>query len=178
MLSLLLLTLHAQAGTFAGVTMPDTTTVAGQTVVLNGQGLREKFFFDIYVGGMYVTTKTHDASTIINDDKPKKMLMHFVYSEVTKDQMIEAFDEGFGAQPGVAAQGDAIAKVKGWLPPSLKAGDELAFEYAPGVGTTMYVNSKAMGTIPGAEFGKVVFGIYVGTKPPTEDLKKGLLGNK
>jgi hypothetical protein len=30
--------------------------------------------------------------------------------------------------------------------------------------------------VPGSDFAKVVFGIYVGERPPTAALKKGLLG--
>ena len=81
MLALLLsLTLSAEAKTFAGVTMSDTTTVGGQTVTLNGMGLREKYFVDVYVGGLYLQTPTKDGTTAINADEPKRIVMHFVYN--------------------------------------------------------------------------------------------------
>lgn len=40
----LALTLPTYAGELAGVSMPDTDTLAGQSLVLNGMALREKFF--------------------------------------------------------------------------------------------------------------------------------------
>ena len=49
LLSLLLALSPAHAATLAGVTLADTATVGGQPVVLNGMGLREKYFLDIYV---------------------------------------------------------------------------------------------------------------------------------
>ena len=67
MLSTLLLP-NANAGELAGVTMPDTATVAGSKLMLNGMGLREKFFIDVYVGGLYLPAKTTDASKAIKED--------------------------------------------------------------------------------------------------------------
>jgi hypothetical protein len=173
---LLALCLPASAKTFAGVTLPDTATLGGQTVTLNGMGLREKFFVDVYVGGLYLAHPTHDAAQAIAADEPKRVVMHFVYGSVTREQIVETFHEGFGGAPGVAAQQANIDKVISWVPATVVRGEEMAFDYVPGVGTTLLVKGKAVGTIPGADFMKLVFGIYLGPKPPTEDLKRGLLG--
>ena len=40
-----------QAGSLAGVTMPDTQQVAGKTLALNGLGLRTKYMVKVYVAG-------------------------------------------------------------------------------------------------------------------------------
>lgn len=174
---LLALSLSAHAKTLAGVTLPDTVPLGGQTVTLNGVGLREKFFVDIYVGGLYLTHPTRDADTAIAADEPKRVVMHFIYNAVTREQIVETFHEGFGGLPGVAAQQANVDKVIGWVPAAgVVRGDEMVFDYVPGTGTTFYVKGKAMGTIPGTEFMKLVFGVYLGPKPPTEDLKRGMLG--
>lgn len=174
--SLLLLALPLQARTFAGVTLPDTASVGGQTVTLNGMGLREKFFVDVYVGGLYLTTPTHDANTAITVDQPKRVVMHFVYSTVTHDQMIESFEEQFAGLPSVAAQKPNIDKMYAWVPAELHRGDEIVFDYVPGAGTSMVVKGKTMGTLAGTDFMKMLFSVYLGPKPPTEALKNGLLG--
>ena len=53
----------AHAASLAGVTVPDSATVGGSTLVLNGMGLREKYFIDIYVGaramGRRRSARTH-----------------------------------------------------------------------------------------------------------------------
>jgi len=38
----------------AGVKMPDTVTVEGKTLKLNGMGLRKKVMFKVYVAGLYL----------------------------------------------------------------------------------------------------------------------------
>ena len=52
LLSLLLVTLPAAAGTLADVTLPDTVDVKGQKLALNGMGLRKKFVVKVYVAGL------------------------------------------------------------------------------------------------------------------------------
>lgn len=173
MLLALLLASPANAATLAGVTLADTATVNGTPTTLNGLGLREKFFVDIYVGGLYLAHPTHDGATAAGADEAKRMVMHFVY-KVTKDQMKESFTEGFASSPGATAS--EIATLEAMLPDSISVGQEVVIDYAPGVGTSISIAGAKKGTIPGVPFMKALFGIYVGSKPPTEDLKKGLLG--
>ncbi|HEV2719266.1 MAG TPA: chalcone isomerase family protein, partial [Thermoanaerobaculia bacterium] len=76
----------ALAATLAGVNLEDRTTVNGQTLVLNGAGLRKKFFIKVYVGGLYLQAKNSNAAAVLGADTPRRMVMHFLYS-VSKDQM-------------------------------------------------------------------------------------------
>lgn len=170
-----LLAAAAQAASLAGVTLPDAANVGSARVTLNGVGLREKLFLDIYVGGLYLTHPTKDAAAAIAADEPKRVVMHFIYSKVTKEQMVETFNEGFGGQPGVAAEKANIDKLIGLVPAQVVAGDELSFDYAPGKGTSLLLNGQTLGTIPGSAFMKLVWGIYLGPHPPTEDLKRGMM---
>ncbi|HEB94298.1 MAG TPA: hypothetical protein ENI94_12735 [Gammaproteobacteria bacterium] len=62
----------------AGVTVPERITLADTALTLNGVGIRSKFFFDIYVGALYLPEKTQNAETAINMPGPKRVLMHFL----------------------------------------------------------------------------------------------------
>ena len=64
LLSLMLLVpMVSSAATVAGVNMEDKTTVNGQTLVLNGAGLRKKFFIKVYVGGFYLPAKMSNPAS-------------------------------------------------------------------------------------------------------------------
>lgn len=165
----------AFGGELAGVTLPDTATVGGQPLVLNGLGLREKYFVDVYVGGLYLPARTTDGAKAIADDVPKRLVMHFVYSSVPAAKMVETFEEGFAQLPDRAPLADRIAKLEGWMV-DLTTGDRVEFDYVPGVGTTVRVKGREAGVIEGADFMRGLFSIYVGPNPPTAALKKGLLG--
>ncbi|MFN7143032.1 MAG: chalcone isomerase family protein [Myxococcota bacterium] len=174
MLLALALTL-AHAATLAGVTLPDTATVGGTQLSLNGMGLREKYTIDVYVAGLYLRDRTHDGAAAIEADAPKRVVMRFVYRKVTKQQMIDTFREGFGD----AADGPQKANVErlvAALPAEVFAGDEMVFDYVPGVGTTVTLQGRTLATVPGTEFMRMVFGTWLGPKPPSAALKAGMLG--
>ena len=173
---MILLAALALAKSLAGVSLPDTSSIGATPVVLNGIGLREKYFIDIYVGGLYLPVASREAATIIAADAPKRVEMHFVYREISRDQMISSFREDFGNQPGVGDKTQYVDTVVSWLPAAVRQGDVLAFEYTPATGTTFLLNGRALGAIPGRDFMRVVFGVYLGQKPPTAALKAGLLG--
>lgn len=165
----------ALAGSLAGVTMPDSASVGGQSLVLNGMGLREKYFIDVYVGGLYLPTKTTDAAKAIDSDVPKRIVMHFVYSDVPADKVRETFTAGFAAVPGGAAMSDRMNTLNGYMV-DLTTGDQVVLDYVPGTGTTVTVKGQVKGTIAGTDFMKALWGVYLGASPPTAKLKAGLLG--
>jgi hypothetical protein len=163
----------AWAGELAGVTLPDEVTVSGQTLVLNGLGLREKYMIDVYVGALYLPSKTTDATKAIDNDVAKRMVMHFVYN-VPADKVRETFTTGF-ASVGASGMQAKIDQLNGWME-DLGAGNEVVFDYTPGTGTTVTVKGAKKGTIAGADFMKALWGVYLGPSPPTSKLKAGLLG--
>ncbi|MCA9568934.1 MAG: chalcone isomerase family protein [Myxococcales bacterium] len=165
----------ADAAELAGVTMPDSATVAGQKLVLNGMGLREKFFIDVYVGGLYLPAKTTDAKSAIDQDVPKRIKMHFIYSEVDAGKLTGAFNDGFAAVGATESQASGLAKLNGMME-TVKAGETITLDYEPGVGTHVSVKGQEKGVIAGVDFMKALWGVYLGPSPPTTALKKGMLG--
>ena len=170
---LLLFSTLAHARELAGVSVPDSATVGGQPVVLNGMGLREKYYIDVYVGALYLAKRTASGSEAIAAESPKRIAMHFVYSQVTKDQLVESFREGFGHSP--AAPAGAVDQLCG-LMSDVKAGDVITFDYVPGTGTAVSVRGRVKGTIPSREFMVSLWSVFLGSSPPTARLKAGMLG--
>jgi len=166
----------ALAGTVSGVTLSDSASVNGTDLVLNGIGARKKYMFTIYVGGLYLPSKTTDAAQAIQQDVPKKLVMHFVYSGgVTKQQLVDTFKEGVTKQSPSKPIGPQWDKLYGMLE-DVGSGDEIVFEYVPGQGTKVTVKGTERGVIPGKAFMVSLFTVYLGDSPPTSALKKGMLG--
>ena len=168
-----LMTAPVYAGSLAGVTLSDTAELGGQKLVLNGMGLREKFFIDIYVGGLYLPAKTTDAAKAINDDVPKRIVMHMTY-DLSAEKLAETMRESISKAESKEAASKAET-LAGWME-DVVAGDEILLDYVPGTGTSVVVKGKTKGTIQGTDFMKALWGIYLGPNPPTDALKKGLLG--
>lgn len=170
------LTAPLLAATLADVTFPDSITVGSNTLVLNGMGLRSKMFIKVYVGGLYLEKKTGDANAIIQSDAPKRVVLQFIYGEVSREQMVEAFDEGFKNNAPSASKADVKQLVDALE--TMKKGEQMVVTYLPGTGTTLTLRGKDKLTIPGLPFAQAVFSVWFGPKPPTSDLKNGMLGKK
>ena len=97
----------ALAGEVAGVTLPDTATVEGKTLKLNGMGLRTKVVFKVYVAGLYLEAKSKDGAAVIAADAPRVMRMQFV-RDVGKEKLVEGFKEGFEANAKVITTSDEL----------------------------------------------------------------------
>ena len=82
--------------TINGTDIPDTISLpnSGTQLVLNGAGIREKFFMDIYVGALYLEKQLHDPDTILSDTSHACILMHFTYSEVSREKIIAGWTDG------------------------------------------------------------------------------------
>ena len=164
------------AGTLAGVSLPDTAQAGGRTLALNGMGLRKKFVVKVYVAGLYLEKKSGDPAAILKDDVPKRIVMHFVRS-VSKSQIADGFRESFESDSP-----DAKKVVKAEIDQFLGAledvneGDEIVLTDMPGTGTSLAVRGKEKWTTASPVFASVLFSVWLGPKPPNEDLKKGLLG--
>jgi Chalcone isomerase-like len=178
LLSLMLLVpIVASAADVAGVNMEEKTTVNGQTLVLNGAGLRKKFFIKVYVGGLYLPAKMSNPASILSSDTPRRMVMHFLYS-VSKDQMCDAWEEGLEANtPNASAEVKKDFKTLcSWMEPIPK-GNRLVLTYVPGTGTIVEVNGKVKGTIAGRATADAIVSTWIGPKPAMgDDFKNAVLG--
>jgi hypothetical protein len=177
--ALALVAVAAAAMELAGVTLPDTTTVNGSTLTLNGMGVRTKTMLKVkvYVAGLYLTTPSHDAAAIIAADEPKQVVMHFLYKKVEKGKLTEAWREGFANNsaavlPALKARLDEFCAL--W--PDMASGERAVISYIPGTGTKLELNGKEAGLIPGKDFADAMFAVWLGTKPADAGLKEGVLG--
>ena len=168
----------AEAGKKAGITLPDRITVAGRPLTLNGMGLREATFLkvDVYVAGLYVETASSDPLRLVGTDEVKRLVLRFV-RDVGRDDIVKAWSDGFkhNATAPAATLRPMIDQLNAWMP-SFKDGDTLVFTYVPGTGVTVEVNGAPRGVIDHAEFARSLFSIWLGPRPPTTALKRGLLG--
>ena len=163
------------AGELEGATLADTLKAGEKTLKLNGLGLRKKAMFKVYVGGLYLESPSKDAGAILASDQAKAIRLHFL-RDLTKGQLVEAFQEGFDANAkDKVAQKAAFDKMLAFVP-DVKAGSTLTFTYLPGKGTTLQVADRDRGVFEGKGFADAVFSIWLGSKPASEDLKKGMLG--
>jgi hypothetical protein len=163
-----------------GVNLPDKIQVNNKTLILNGAGKRMKFFFTIYIGALYVPQKISDAKEVIQSDIPKRILMHFIYSHVKKEQIIDAFKDDFenNAKEILPEIKDKVDKFYSFFDKDLKENDEVTITYLPEKGTCVAINNNLKGCIAGKKFMNAIFSVWFGDDPPSEGLKDDMLGKE
>ncbi|MGH8281831.1 MAG: chalcone isomerase family protein [Gammaproteobacteria bacterium] len=168
--------LSTQAATYEGVTLPDSAMVGGKTLVLNGMGLREKFFFHIYVGGLYLPEKATTTDAVLAEQGPYRVVMHMLY-DVSHSQFADAWLDDIKANnKNDYASIESDAKAFAALFSDSKKGDEIFMDYVPGTGISVSYNGTLKGTIKGDAFAKALLRVYMGPYPPTKSLQRGMLG--
>lgn len=166
----------AAAAELAGVSMADSVEVGDQKLVLNGMGLREKFFIDVYVAGLYLPSKERSGEAILAADTLRRLIMHFTY-DVSKQQVCDAWDDSLEAnRPKASAALRRDFETLCSYMEDVVDGEEMVFTYVPGEGTTVEVKGREKGTLEGKDFADALFTSWIGKHPATGKLKKGLLG--
>lgn len=164
--------------TLKGVDLPETLQVQQTSLVLNGAAVRSKYFMDVYVTGLYLPEKSHDAAAIMDADVVQSMQLHITSSRITRSRLIESIEDGIKLSAG-----DDFPRYRPMLDElwealtfEVKLGDSFEFAYVPGTGTHFYRNGELLRVLPQFEFKQVLFGIWLGEKPVQKSVKQGLLG--
>ncbi len=168
------------ARTIGGVNMEETFKAGDETLILNGAGIREKFFADIYVAGLYLKEKSSDYKKIMSMDESMVIKIKIVSSLITAERFKEACEEGFERttngntkplRPKIDLAYTAFAQ-------KFNVGDIFDLVYIKGVGTDFYKNGKLITKVDGIDFKAALFGIWIIDKPShkNEKLRKGMLG--
>lgn len=165
----------AAAGELAGVTMPDTVEVGGQTLVLNGMGLREFLFIDVYVSSLYLPTRTTSSREAIESDVPKRIVLSFVLPRVSREKMIATFRDGLSTNPDAANMGDRLETFFGTFE-TCHDGDKIFLDYSPTIGLSVTKDGRQRAIIPGADFMRAIWGMFLGDQTVSEALRDGMLG--
>lgn len=176
----------AGAVTVGEVNLPDSITVAGENLVLNGAGIREKkvvlVTVDVYAAGFYLKSKTSDAQAVINADETMALKIQIISSLITSERFVEAAVEGFNEATGgnTAPLKKEIDMFLSVFSDEIKPGDVFDIQYVKGVGTKVYKNGKAEPevVVTGMPIKKALFGIWLGprTEKAMQNLGKDLLG--
>jgi hypothetical protein len=166
--------------TVGGVTMPKRVMIGKTTLTLNGAGVREKIWIDLYACGLYLKKKNTDANSIIDADEHMSIKIQIISSLITSDKMIEAVDEGF--KKSIPKQDESLKeKIKSFknvfAKEEIKQGDIYDIVYVPEKGTVIFKNGKIQPIIEGLDFKKALFSIWFGSNPADKGLKTELLGN-
>jgi len=180
LLSLQCMTVSAQTHIEVnGVTVPRKIDFQGKSLQLNGAGGRSKMWLEVYVQALYLSQLTQDPQFIIDSDTEMAVRIEITSSMVSSNKLTKAMNTGFEKSAGdnLEKLRPRIEQLKNYLSDAITEKDVFVLAYNP-LDQNVYVskNEVLKGKIPGFDFKKALFGIWLSDKPVDETLKKHLLG--
>ena len=163
-----------------GVQVPPQVSVNGQTLTLNGAGLRTVTIAFIpikaYVAAFYTPSPLKSEEAVLASPGPMQFTFTFLKS-VSQGQVTDAWQSQIKASmtynyPGVEKDCSAFVGMFGAL---AQGGVEMV--QLIGTETLIYDSGQLKGTILGRDFQKAFLSMWFGSNPVQQDLKAALLGN-
>lgn len=143
--------------------------------VLIGTALKRFLTFRVVSVDLYAAKGYEDLDIL--SDAPKRIEVNY-HVNIPKRELDRATLTGIKKNVSpetLMALAPKIDQINSYYP-DIKAGDQIAVTYTPGVGSTVEVNGAIKGVVPGEDFGRSFFAIWVGENPVDERAKRQLLG--
>jgi Chalcone isomerase-like len=177
-LTLIIMSPVSNAKEIEGINLPESLEVAKSKLILNGAGVRSKFFIDLYVGGLYLQNKSNNPKEIIEGDELMAIRLHVISSLITSKKMENGTRKGFenatkGNTGPIKSQIEEFLSV---FKEKIEKNDIFDLIYSPGKGLEVYKNGELKSRIEKLAFKQALFGIWLSDKPAQESLKEEMLG--
>jgi hypothetical protein len=173
--------LWAQPVDAGGVKFEPRVTVQGQSLQLNGAGVRYKAIFKVYAAALYLPQKADTTEAIMSMAGPKRITITML-REIDANELGKLFTRGVEDNTprnemsrlvtGLIRMGEIFASHK-----KLVAGDTFTNDWLPGDGMYITVKGKVQGEpFKEPEFFNALLRIWLGKSPADHQLKEALLG--
>ena len=158
-------------------TLPKTVTFNDEELTINGAGIREKFFFDIYAGGLYLKSKSKNGNTIAAQDETMAIKLHILSGMMSRSKMAGALRDGFDKSTygNTKSLDERIEKFISFINNEIEVGQVYDIVYEKGKGSVIYKDGVEKGYVTGLDFKEALFKIWLGDKPADKGLKNEML---
>jgi hypothetical protein len=154
----------------SGASFPERMTVDGHPLVLNGYGVRETWWINLYAVALYLPHHSADVTFIKQDDVPKAIRVEAVYDGSVPNAVPENWQDEFYPKltPEVTARFKAAYA-------AIKHGDVILITYAPDRGIQVQLNGRPLLADPGPGLMTASLDLWIGAQPVSQNLRRLLL---
>lgn len=158
--------------------LPYEESIGGVDLKLNGAGMRELLWIDLYAGGLYLDNKSKDPKAILDANESMSIKLNIVSGFVTQSKMIKAVNDGFvkATFGNTKPLQERINKFVNFFNEPIVKNDIFDLVYIKDEGVKAFKNGKVLGLIEGRDFKYALFKIWLGEDPASKAVKKGMLG--
>ncbi len=150
---------------------------ADKNMVLLGTALKKFLTFRVVTVDLYIA-KGYQSQEVLSDI-PKRLEVNY-HVNIPKVELDRATIKGIKqnyTQEQLTALMPQIDQINSYYP-DIKSGDQIAVTYVPGAGSEVELNGQVKGVVPGDDFAKAFFSIWIGENPVDKQAKLKLLGQK
>jgi len=172
--------LNAQTIKIGEAELPKETTFSKETLILNGAGLRQKMWFNLYAGALYLKKKNKNASEIVDSNDLMLIKLHILSSLVSKEKLLDALEKGIrhaNSDEDLKKHDENIKTFISFIADKIEVNDVFNLVSVPDFGIQLYKNDLLLGAIGNTTFKKLLFNIWLANKPIDKGLKQKMLGN-
>ena len=169
---------HAPSPCVSDECFDTSTRISGQNAPLRGNALFRYLGFRLYTVALYTVAPTAWKAELALGEVPKRLIIR--YSRlIKKEQIIAAAEKNLKSNPKVSWEriSPRVQQLNKYYE-NVKKGDEYTLTYIPGKGTSLELNGSQKTTIPGEDFARAYFGIWLSESSINERLRLQLLGSQ
>lgn len=162
-----------------GVVIPRNLDFEGKSLQLSGFGSRSKMFMEVYTSALYLTTLIQDPEEIMRSESNMAIRIQITSELVSSEKLTRNFEKGFerSTDKNIGQVKTRMEQLRKMLEEKIERGDVFNFFYSEKNQALMfYKNNVLKGSIPGIDFKRIFFGIWLSNDPVNEKLKNSLLG--
>lgn len=165
----------ASAKEVAGISIPEKFQIIDKELILNGSGIRKKFFIKVYVGSLYTETKINSIDELYMDNFNGVIKMSILYKKIEAKKLKSAYIEGFEANTPSYINEIALKDFINAFNFDAKRGDIIDIIFTNGDTVTVKFNNAEKIVITSEKLVRAVLKVYFGKKPADKGMKKGML---
>jgi hypothetical protein len=180
LICLVVCSLHLSAAEIAGVKFPDTAVVGGQSLVLNGVGLRYRMVVKVYAAALYLPQKSQsdtEAITMLGSKRIHGVMFRELEGNVLGRLLVQGIKDNSSEAEvlrhinSISLLGRAFSEHT-----KIKAGDSFSIDFVASQGPQLKFNGVPTNTqINDPSFNAILLRIWLGKHPVDHLLKQGLL---
>lgn len=169
---------HANALKVGDFNVPDKINIEKKTLLLNGSAYRKvtAFKVKVWLSALYLETLSSNSEDILNSKTIKAVDLYPMYEISARDSVKGwqlAFDDNCDSK--CAELKPEIQKFLAAVP-DFKKKDNYRYEFTEH-GVDQFINEKLIFKSTNLDFSKLLLSTWIGKKPPTDEVKKGLLSD-
>jgi hypothetical protein len=172
----LLMPVSSHALSAYGIQIDSATVIDGQTLHLNGFGLRTKMFGKVYVGSLYLPRQITKSAEVINDPGVKLVRINFLHKRVLKDKFVEALNEALIRNTSSLAGSVEPQRLYALFNKDFIKGEVLDLGFFADGSVRVSRNNQVVGTVVSKNLQSGLLKAFIGLNPLDEAVRAGMLG--